>query len=42
MEQKLLLKCDNPIYADEITGALTDNGIASRQHEEYIDAAAVR
>ena len=35
----LLLKCDNTIYADEITSLLADNGIASRQNEEGIDTA---
>ena len=38
-QQKVLLKCDNTIYADEITAVLADSGIASRQHEEYIDTA---
>ena len=35
--QKLLIKCDNSIFADEITDALKENGIASRQRDERCD-----
>lgn len=36
-QEKLLLRCDNTIYADEITSVLADNGIVSRQNDESLD-----
>ena len=38
--EKILIKCDNTVFADEIQTALTDSGIASRQHEECYDTAS--
>lgn len=37
MQERLLLKCDNSIYADEITGVLRTHQIVSRQHDETQD-----
>ena len=39
-KQVLLTKCDNTVFADEITTALANSGIASRQHEECCDTAS--
>lgn len=39
MQVKELIKCDNPIYADEIVQALVDNNIAAMQHDETQDTA---
>ena len=39
-KQKLLMKCDNTIFADEITDVLKENGIASRQRDERYDVAS--
>lgn len=36
-QEKLLIKCDNPVYAFEITELLSSHGIASRQHDEGQD-----
>ena len=36
-QERLLLKCDNTIFADEIVGVLEANGIVSRQHDESMD-----
>lgn len=35
--ERLLIKCDNPVYAYEITELLSSHGIASRQHDEGQD-----
>lgn len=32
MKERLLIKCDTTIYADEITNLLIENNIVSRQH----------
>lgn len=37
MQERLLLKCDNSIYADEITELLRTHQIVSRQHDETQD-----
>ncbi len=37
---KLLIKCDNTAYADEITGVLSAKGIASRRNDKTHDAVA--
>lgn len=34
MKERLLIKCDTTIYADEITNLLIENNIVSRQHDE--------
>ena len=39
MDEKLLLKCENTIYADEIASLLYAHGIASRLHDERQDTA---
>lgn len=39
-QEKILLKCENAIYADEIQTALSNSSIVSRQHEEYLDTAS--
>ena len=36
--EKILIKCDNTIFADEIKTALEENGIASRQHDDCCDS----
>lgn len=33
MKERLLIKCDTTIYADEITNLLIENNIVSRQHD---------
>ena len=38
--EKILIKCDNAIFADEIKTALSDNGIASRQHDDCCDSVS--
>lgn len=38
LQEKLLMKCENTIFADEVAGALDAKGIASRQHDESQDA----
>ena len=35
--ERLLIKCDTTIYADEITNLLIENNIVSRQHDEGQD-----
>ena len=37
MKERLLIKCDTTIYADEITNLLIENNIVSRQHDEGQD-----
>lgn len=37
MNEKLLIKCDTTIFADEITDLLVENNIVSRQHDEGKD-----
>lgn len=37
MREKLLLKCENSIYADEVENLLRTNNIASRRHDESQD-----
>ncbi len=37
MNEKLLIKCDTTIFADEITDLLVENNIVSRQHDEGQD-----
>ncbi len=37
MNEKLLIKCDTTIFADEITNLLIENNIVSRQHDEGKD-----
>ena len=37
MSEKLLLKCDTSIYADEIVSLLFANDIIARQHDESMD-----
>ena len=37
MREKLLLKCENSIYADEVENLLRTHGIASRCHDESQD-----
>ena len=37
MNDKLLLKCDNTIYADEVVRLLNKHGIVTRQHDENQD-----
>lgn len=39
MEERLLLKCDNTIYADEIANELESYGIIVRLHDETQDTA---
>lgn len=39
MEEKLLMKCENTIFADEIVGKLNENGIETRTHDETQDTA---
>ena len=36
---KIVIKCDNPVYADAITERLTENNIASTIHDETQDPA---
>lgn len=38
--EELLIKCDNPIIADQIVQSLRDNRIASRIHDENRDMVA--
>lgn len=37
MRERLLIKCDTTIFADEITNLLIENNIVSRQHDEEQD-----
>lgn len=37
MDTKLLMKCDNPVYADEVIGKLAEAGIAASQHDNGMD-----
>lgn len=37
MDTKLLMKCDNPVYADEVIGKLAEAGIAASQHDDGMD-----
>ena len=41
MKERLLIKCDTTIYADEITNLLIENNIVSRQHDEGQDQIQV-
>jgi DNA-directed RNA polymerase subunit RPC12/RpoP len=38
-DNKLLIKCDSPVFADEVMNLLAENKIASRQHDENNDPA---
>src|SRR3712207_3834735 len=37
METRLLMKCDNPVYADEVVAKLAEAGIAASQHDDGLD-----
>src|SRR5574344_32972 len=38
-DNKLLIKCDSPLFADEVINVLAENKIASRLHDENSDPA---